>query len=85
MTPRAARRAARLDLLCCDIPSWYVACKMRDGDKSGGETGSVSRDIAPPQREVRERVQVLVDGVDVRTVPLKWLRQQVGLVSQVSA
>ncbi len=28
-------------------------------------------------------LQVLVDGVDIRTVPLRWLREQVGLVSQV--
>lgn len=29
-----------------------------------------------------DRGQVLVDGVDIKTVQLKWLRQQIGLVSQ---
>lgn len=28
-------------------------------------------------------VQVLLDGVDVKKLPLDWLRSQVGLVSQV--
>jgi ATP-binding cassette subfamily B (MDR/TAP) protein 1 len=29
-----------------------------------------------------DRGQVLVDGVDIKTVQLRWLRQQIGLVSQ---
>ena len=28
-------------------------------------------------------MQILLDGMDVRTVPLQWLRRQMGLVSQV--
>lgn len=28
---------------------------------------------------------VLLDGVDIRTLNLKWLRSQIGLVSQASA
>ena len=32
---------------------------------------------------VMDHLQVLVDGTDIRTVPLRWLRSQVGLVSQV--
>ena len=39
---------------------------------------------APQVSIVNAVVQVLLNGVDIRTVPLQWLRQQVGLVSQVS-
>jgi len=39
---------------------------------------------APVRASLHGCPQVLVDGVDIRTVPLKWLRQRVGLVSQVT-
>lgn len=29
-------------------------------------------------------VQVLLDGIDIRSLPLEWLRKQIGLVSQVN-
>ena len=68
------------DRLCLDIPAGKIVALV------GGSGSGKSTVISLIERFYEPQAgQILLDGIDIRELDLKWLRQQVGVVNQEPA